>query len=307
MNRVNTESPTTAITDLCKEISNQTKRSSAASVRKVLFETHNPSTKKTRKVNFSNEPVTKIHYIQNVPPASSMTSTEKQCQWYTCTELTQFRENVKSLAMRMHIFETNNDDCTQQTTPQQRQFENYFKNSEFSSKHRIGDDSVQFLNLVQTHARGLETRIFIKRQLKRMVAKKTILECQRRLQIRILRQNHKTDKDVNFLKKVCASKLAVLSEQQNKWAKDVARMTGQYDYEEGYKCNNTTTNELQQAGEKVQCLLLQKRKRMSTTTHTTPTRETTTFPKTYQMNKKQRREYPLQEPTRNKMVFLDFI
>jgi len=292
MNRENTTSPTTTITDLCEEISTQRNHfpAAAAAVRKVSFETHS-STKKTRKVNFSNEPVTTIHHLPNVPSASSMTPTEKQCQWYTHTELTQFRDNAKSLALQICILK--NNDFMQTALQQSAQCD---KNDMLPNKQRIGGNSNEFLNFVQTHARGLELRIFAKRQLKKHFAKKIILECQRQIKIKIHmaeQQNKEMGVNVNniqLLKKVYASKLAVLSSQHTKWARVVARMTGECDYEEVYNTNNNegvykSNNKLQQHA--ATGGMLQKRKRTSTPVTPTTNKKTENL---FQM-KKQRREY----------------
>merc|ERR1712176_1465314 len=99
--------------------------------------------------------------------------------------------------------------------------------------------------------------------------------------------------DVSLLKKVYASKLAVLSSQQTQWAKDVARMTGNCDYETVYKCNNNNKNE-QQGVPQTQT---QKRKRTnpSSEKRTTLTPQTTAITTIHSNKsfpiKKQRMEY----------------
>merc|ERR1712176_1494677 len=123
-----------------------------------------------------------------------------------------------------------------------------------------------------TRARGLEKLIFAERKMKRTIANQTILEYQRKMKIKIdmaIQQNKDMNSEINnikLLKKVCASKLAVLSSQQTKWATDVARMTGNCDYEEVYK------NKKEQRGERqgAQRSSLQKRKRTNPFCECTP-------------------------------------
>lgn len=207
--------------------SNSTRRQSRMSDTNKLCQ-------RKRRVCFSTE-ADDICFLKNVPPASTMTTEEKDSAWYTYEDMVQMKEKAKILAHRLRLEvcrktsstpPLSDDDDTQ--TRKRRLDEEYPLDFTTSSSATIGD------NINETY-RGLELRIFLGRQIKKYFASRKVLEYQRKYKDMIAITVKNGDPSMRLETDFISNRLACVSAKYSRWARDMALLTGRQDFKSAYE------------------------------------------------------------------------
>mmetsp|Transcript_10286 Transcript_10286/g.12064 ORF Transcript_10286/g.12064 Transcript_10286/m.12064 type:complete len:283 (-) Transcript_10286:30-878(-) len=202
--------------------------------RQSLMSDTNEICQRRRRVCFSTE-ANDICLLKNVPPASTMTTEEKDSAWYTYEDMVQMKENAKALAHRLRLEvcrktsstpPLSDDDDTQ--TRKRRLDEKYPLDFTTSSSAAIED------NINETY-RGLELRIFLGRQVKKYFASRKVLEYQRKYKHMIAIAVKNGNPNMWLIREIISNKLACVSAKYSRWARDMALLTGQQDFKGAYE------------------------------------------------------------------------
>lgn len=199
---------------------------------------------KRKRVHFSTTP-DKI----NREKSSPLTMEEKQCIWYSRDENVQLKKEATEMTQMLRLVLANkaihspqqqHDLETRSTTT--TRFQSLTNNS--NRVNTINNDNVNSIpsSIEGTidETRGLESRIFLRRQMEKDKARRRILDGQRKMKIKIA----VAARDYNHpnlyydLVRSAPELLARISLDCTQWAKDIARATGTLDREDAYQCND---------------------------------------------------------------------
>lgn len=191
-----------------------------------------------RRVCFSTE-ADDIFYLQDVAPASVMTDEERDSAWYTNEDMMHMKEEAKALARRLRSVAVGKTSptpsisggdgiATHEETLKRRLDEEYPTNFPPQSQYSVAAAMEENMNET---CRGLELRIFLGRQLKKYIAARTIMEYQRRNNIKIAIAAKNGNPNIRSLMEVASKKLGYVSAKCSRWARDMALVTGQSDFQ----------------------------------------------------------------------------
>jgi len=191
-----------------------------------------------RRLRFSAE-TDKIHYCKDRIP---LTKEEIGSIWYNKSDERQMRNEAKILALKHRFisersfignsFQCNkskNTDC--QLLPQQQLSEEILQKNYFSF---INEESVD-------EFRGLEYIIHRERQMDKNMVVRIILSSQHKLNSLIAIAAQKNDPNLNSMIKMAPRKLAMISFECTRWARNIALARGKLDCTEVYE-NNVEPN-----------------------------------------------------------------
>jgi len=178
-----------------------------------------PSSLKKKRVCFSEEP-DDICYNNDAP----LTNEEINTVWYSKYDEIRMKYEVKTLARNLRPMLTRSSLCTQ-----------LLRHDDMAENGRLPPQSLAIKeNAYNESSRGLEYRIFLKRQMKKILATRTILECQRKIKASIAIATKNGDPKRQSMVTIGHIKLGIISEKCTRWSRDVASMTGKFDFEIAY-------------------------------------------------------------------------
>jgi len=168
--------------------------------------------KRKRKVCFSSQ-ADNVHYLKDVPPASALTTKERDSIWYTNNEMIRMKSDAIKLARKIRMGRKKS-----------------LMNSQGES------------NTIEDETRGLEPIIFLKRQVQKKIALQSIMECQRKIKAKILIAAMNGDPNLYLIMEAAPRKLADVSAYCSQWSNLIALAMAQSDFENVY-CSKKTEEE----------------------------------------------------------------
>jgi len=156
-----------------------------------------------------------------------LTNEEIKSTWYSNDDTIRMKYNAKILAQKFRrstvVTEiSDNSQSSEQPLMLPRRFNN------------DNNESLSEEGSVDNECRGLENIIFLKRQVKQVIATHAILKCQRKIKSRIAIAKKHADPKLKVMVATADRTLGIISAKYTRWSKILAFVTGKFDYEAVY-------------------------------------------------------------------------
>jgi len=178
-----------------------------------------------------------------------MTDEERDSAWYTNEDMILMKNDANVLARQLRSV------SGRRISPDRSLSEGNSTASEKCSLKRLDEEyptnfppqssaAAIFEERANEAVRGLELRIFLGRQLKKYIAGRTIMEYQRRNNLKIALAAKNGDPNLRLLMEIASKKLGYVSAKCSRWARDMALATGQSDFQAVYESVNDSFSTL---------------------------------------------------------------
>lgn len=181
--------------------------------------------KKISRVRFPTSAEQMCEVVCNIMPSSSMNQSERDIRWYSAEEFTSFKNTVRTISKKIR---DRNGPCGSDSS-----FISHTQNSTSRIYYDIDGTCIS-----DGCNRGLEFRMSLERQRNKIIAKKAVLEAQRRLKRKNL---YDASRGIIPDRIDSDNRLAIVAAKFSLSARDVAIRTGMIDFITAYPLTSEPT------------------------------------------------------------------
>jgi len=160
-----------------------------------------------------------------------LTKEEMGSIWYTADDIIKMRCEAKVLARKIRKMLT-----AESTSPPPLTKEESGQQSSSPSTSKLLNLETYPLPMSASidDFRGLELRVFVKRQLKKEIAKQMIMKCQHKIKEKLSIATKTGNPNLHLLVEAAHKKLRVISAKCSRWSREMALTVGKNDFECAY-------------------------------------------------------------------------